>query len=70
MKAQALTPHDAIAKEAKEATCTENGVKAHYQCRSCNKYLLEKKAAGSSEAVLVEVAEDEIITDPNLQPLQ
>ena len=61
MKAEALIPHDAEAKDAKAATCTENGVMAHYQCRSCLKYLLEKKATGSDEAVLVEVEEDEII---------
>ena len=68
VKAEALIPHDAEAKEAKAATCTENGVKAHYQCKNqnCNKYLLEKKAPGSDKAVLVEVEEDEIITESSL----
>ena len=68
VKAEALIPHDAEAKEAKAATCTENGVKAHYQCKNqnCNKYLLEKKAPGSDKAVLVEVEEDEITGDPAL----
>ena len=63
IRAEALIPHDAERIEAQSPTCLSNGTREHYECRSCHKLLLEKRATGSDEAVLVEVDEDEIIAE-------
>ena len=60
IEAEALIPHDAEEKDAQPASCTSDGIMAHYECKSCKKLLLEKKASEDDPPVLVEVTQDDI----------
>ncbi len=66
IEAEALIPHDAKAKEAQLVSCTSDGIMAHYECSSCKKLLLEKKASENDAPVLVEVTKEELTTSPAL----
>lgn len=48
------TDHSIEAVGAKDATCTEDGMKAHYHCTACNKLF-------SDEAGTTEVAKDKLV---------